>query len=101
MIISSVFTRQADALLRLLSELIEAGDFPIDGVGFQAHLQCDCGGYPPQPGCDNATVIAENMKRFSELGLAVWITELDVAMVRARIAYDLRTVKSIISCRLL
>lgn len=72
---------KADALLRLLTELIEAGNLPIDGVGFQAHLQCDCGGYPPQPGCNNASVIAANMARFSDLGLDVWVTELDVAMV--------------------
>ena len=28
---------------------VQAGT-PIDGIGFQAHLRCDCGNYPPQPG---------------------------------------------------
>ena len=46
----------------------------------QAHLRCDCGNYPPQPGCNNSSVISANMQRFIKLGLKIWVTELDVAM---------------------
>lgn len=74
-------TPKADAVLRFLSEQISNG-VPIDGIGFQAHLQCDCGNYPPQPGCNQSSVISANMKRFIKLGLKVWITELDVAMTK-------------------
>ena len=72
-------TAKADAVLRFLKEQLAAGA-PIDGVGFQAHMRCDCGGHPAQPGCNNATAIAANMRRFTDLGLDVWVTELDVAM---------------------
>ena len=72
-------TPKADAVLRLLTEQLSAGT-PIDGIGFQAHLQCDCRGYPLQPGCNHPAALVANMQRFVNLGLAVWITELDVAM---------------------
>ena len=49
-------TPKADAVLKFLAEQKAAG-VPIDGVGFQAHMRCDCGGPQPQPGCNNATVV--------------------------------------------
>lgn len=64
---------KADAVLRFLSEQLKAGT-PIDGIGFQAHLQCNC------VGCNESSVISANMQRFIKLGLKVWVTELDVAM---------------------
>jgi len=73
-------TAKADAVHRLLKEMLAAG-VPIDGVGFQAHMQCDCMNYPSQPGCNDAAVIAANMQRFIDLGLKVRITEVDVTMV--------------------
>jgi len=73
-------TAKADAVYNFLKEELQAGT-PIDGIGFQAHMSCDCGGYPAQPGCNNASLIAANMQRFVDLGLSVWVTELDVAMV--------------------
>ena len=69
-------TEKANAVYRFLKEQLADGT-PIDGIGLQAHMTCDCVG---QPGCNNATVIAGNMARFAELGLAIWVTELDVAM---------------------
>lgn len=60
-------TRKADALLALVRGLRSAG-VPVDGVGFQSHLEWD--NVPKD--------IAENMRRFSRIGLSVAITELDV-----------------------
>jgi len=73
------FTDKANATYRLLREMLAEG-VPIDGVGFQAHMSCDCMNYPGQPGCDDPAVIGANMQRFIDLGLSVWITELDVTM---------------------
>ena len=67
---------KADAVLRWVSEQRAAG-VPIDGVGFQAHLPCDCAG---MPGCNVTDVVAANMQRFVKAGLHVWVTELDVKM---------------------
>ena len=72
-------TPKADAVLHFISEQLKDGT-PIDGIGFQAHLRCDCANYPPQPGCNQSSVISANMQRFIKLGLKVWVTELDVAM---------------------
>ena len=44
----------------------------IDGMGFQTHLNTV--GYPGK------SVIAADMKRFTDLGLEVYITEMDVAI---------------------
>merc|ERR1711865_15962 len=74
------FTAKANATYRLLKEMLAAG-VPIDGVGFQAHMQCDCMNWPVQPGCDDPVLIGANLQRFIDLGLSVWITELDVTMV--------------------
>ncbi len=43
---------------------------PIDGVGFQMHVEAQ--NYPP------AAQIARNLQRIAELGLAVNISEMDV-----------------------
>lgn len=72
----TTFTKKADAVLRFMKEQLAAGT-PIDGIGFQSHLTCDCA---EQAGCNNASVIEANMRRFINLGLSVWITELDVRM---------------------
>lgn len=73
-------TAKANATYKMLKDMLADG-VPIDGVGFQAHVQCDCMGYPTQPGCHDHTVIGDNLQRFIDLGLSIWITELDVAMV--------------------
>ena len=55
---------------KLVKYLIEQGT-PIDGVGFQFHLE---------PGLDypKSQAIADNFERFAALGLSTHITELDV-----------------------
>jgi endo-1,4-beta-xylanase len=59
---------KSDALYDLVKSLKSQG-VPIDGVGFQAHFDTSI----PFP-----TDMAENMKRFADLGLEVAITEMDV-----------------------
>jgi endo-1,4-beta-xylanase len=59
--------KKSDALYELVKELQSQG-VPIHGVGFQAHLIV---GLVPHD-------LAENMKRFADLGLDVAVTELDI-----------------------
>ena len=68
---------KSDAVLRWLTEQRSAG-VPIDGIGFQAHMQCDC---RAQPGCNSTAAVASNMKRFVDAGMHVWVTEMDVQML--------------------
>ena len=58
------------ALLDLITQLV-AGGVPIDGVGLQMHLFNGA----PAPG-----VVAEMVEAFTDLGLEVAITELDVPL---------------------
>jgi len=60
---------KSDEFYRRAAKLKAAGA-PLDGVGFQAHLNLD--GVPKG--------FEANLKRFSDLGLDVRITELDVAL---------------------
>jgi endo-1,4-beta-xylanase len=62
--------QKSNGLYRLAKGLVEAG-IPIDGVGFQYHATTDK--YP------DADEMADNFRRFEDLGLAVQITEADVA----------------------
>ena len=62
---------KSDALFAWLVDELERGT-PIDGVGFQLHLETD-----DFPGVDS---LRENFRRFAELGLDIYITEMDVAI---------------------
>ena len=62
---------KSDALLEHLARELELGT-PIDGVGFQLHLDTDF-----EPGFDS---LRENFRRFAELGLDIYITEMDIAV---------------------
>ena len=59
---------KSDALYNLVKSLKSQG-VPIDGVGFQAHFDTA----NPFP-----TDMADNLKRFTDLGVEVAITEMDV-----------------------
>ncbi|KAG8924959.1 hypothetical protein FRC02_010073 [Tulasnella sp. 418] len=58
---------KSDAYYKLAKDLLRA-KVPLDGIGLQGHLIT--GTLP--------TTIAENIKRFADLGLEVAITELDI-----------------------
>jgi endo-1,4-beta-xylanase len=58
-----------DHVYALVKRLVDDG-VPIHGVGMQMHIEA--GGYPLDAG------FAEQVKRFTDLGLEVHITELDV-----------------------
>jgi GH35 family endo-1,4-beta-xylanase len=60
---------KSNTLYELVKGYLRDG-VPIDGVGFQAHFGL---GVIPQD-------IAQNLKRFTDLGLEVTITELDINM---------------------
>ena len=61
---------KSDAMYELVRDELARGT-PIDGVGFQMHLRGDF---------DDFASVRENFRRFAELGVEIWITELDVAM---------------------
>lgn len=60
---------KSDSFYLLAKELKERGA-PLDAIGFQAHI-----GFLS---AKNAQEVAENMKRYAELGLDVMFTEMDV-----------------------
>lgn len=62
---------KSDEIYALLKAL-KAKGVPIDGVGFQAHLDST---FSPQQ-----ARMRENLQRFADLGLEVHITELDVQL---------------------
>ena len=63
--------RKSDALYQLIKHLLNSG-VRIDAVGFQGHLHVNRS--------YNWDSIKKNIRRFKDLGLEVYITELDVSM---------------------
>ncbi|MCS7138794.1 MAG: endo-1,4-beta-xylanase [Crenarchaeota archaeon] len=63
--------RKSDGVYNLIKTLLKRG-VPIHGVGFQMHISIER--YP------DPDSLAENIKRFRELGLQVEITEMDVSI---------------------
>jgi endo-1,4-beta-xylanase len=61
---------KADYVYEMIKGMVERG-VPIDGVGFQMHIG------PPNNEAGGADVAA-NLKRFSDLGLEVLISEMDI-----------------------
>jgi endo-1,4-beta-xylanase len=61
---------KSDAIYAHLKELLAKG-VPVHGVGFQAHIQ---------PGDVDIAGFRKNLRRFAELGLEVYVTELDVRL---------------------
>jgi endo-1,4-beta-xylanase len=62
---------KSDGIYRFLKQLKSEG-VPIDGIGFQTHISYD-------QDLPEASLRA-NFKRFSDLGLVIHITEMDVAL---------------------
>ncbi len=71
---------KSDRLLAYVIELRDRG-VPIDGVGFQMHLW-SIGAEPDWPS------IRANFQRFADAGFELYITELDVPIVRTTNATD-------------
>jgi len=61
--------KKSDGIYELVKNLLER-NVPIHGVGFQMHTSLK---RPPNP-----QKVAANIQRLGELGLEVWITEMDV-----------------------
>lgn len=60
---------KSDAIYGMMKEF-KARDVPIDGIGLQMHMNLQA----------NLRSISANIKRFSDLGVQVHITEMDVAL---------------------
>lgn len=65
---------KSDAIYEMAADFRARG-VPLDGVGFQMHLSL--------LGRRNPRRVAENMARFDELGLKVYVSEMDVRTTRA------------------
>lgn len=61
---------KSDATFRLAQRLVN-DNVPIDGVGFQMHVDADLNQYDQ---------VAANFQRIADLGLDVYVTELDVSI---------------------
>jgi len=66
------FNTKSDAMYNLLKKELERGT-PIDAVGFQMHLRSDFTDFGG---------MRDNLQRFADLGLDIYITEFDVTMSR-------------------
>lgn len=64
------YNTKSDGMYNLLKRELDAGT-PIDGVGFQMHLRTSF---------DDFEGMRNNIQRFADLGLDIYITEFDVAM---------------------
>lgn len=67
---AEVINAKSNGIYDLLSGLLSRG-VPIHGVGFQLHITT---------GGINLPSFVQNMQRFADLGLEIYITELDVRM---------------------
>jgi endo-1,4-beta-xylanase len=65
---AEVVNAKSNGIYNLVSGMLSRG-VPIHGVGFQMHI--DLGGI-------NYQSFAQNLQRFADLGLAVFVTEMDV-----------------------
>ncbi len=61
---------KADGMYRLVKRLIDEG-VPLHGVGFQLHIFTDF---------DLQESVRRNFQRFADLGLEIYITELDISL---------------------
>ena len=59
---------KSNAVYNMLADFVNRG-IPVDGVGFQMHLTS---------GGINYSSLVSNMQRFADLGLEIYITEMDV-----------------------
>ncbi len=71
---------KSNGVYNLVKELVDAG-VPIDGVGFQMHLSAEFAPSKQQ--------IIDNITRFTDLGLTVNVSELDVRV--AKLPWDQAT----------
>jgi endo-1,4-beta-xylanase len=72
---SDSINRRSNKLYEIVKGLLEKG-VPIDGVGFQMHL--GLGRSKTSPTVPEMSSIKENFQRFSDLGLELHITEMDI-----------------------
>lgn len=61
---------KADAVYEMIRTMVLTDNVPIDGVGMQMHWELD--------GAPDKEAVAANMARYHELGIEVYITEIDV-----------------------
>lgn len=73
-------TPKSEAMYALIKELVEDG-VPIDGVGFQMHITAEFTEFDE---------FSDNMRRYADLGLDVYVTEFDVKVLNKSDDYPLQ-----------
>jgi endo-1,4-beta-xylanase len=73
---------KSNAAYNMLKDL-KSRNIPVDGIGFQMHLDIQYG--------FDYNDFATNMQRFADLGLEIYITEMDVRVPSSPSAADLQT----------
>ena len=68
---------KSDFIYDMLKGMLERG-VPVDGVGFQAHIGTDGRDTAWEEGRLDSESVRRNLKRFSDLGLEIFITEMDM-----------------------
>lgn len=79
---NEIICPKSDMMYDLAKQLKNEG-IPLDGVGFQMHLRTDLNrskGHGFKTDQEYFDSFSANLKRFSDLDLDVWITELDVSI---------------------
>lgn len=85
---NEIICPKSDKMLELV-KVLQSHNLPLHGIGFQMHINTDCKRTmwkkqtlePGQHDLDDEAYFAsfrENIKRFADLGLEVWITEMSV-----------------------
>ncbi len=74
------FTPKSNAMYALIKEMVEEG-VPIDGVGFQMHITAEFTEFEE---------FSDNMRRYADLGLDVYVTEFDVKVLNKSDDYPLQ-----------
>jgi endo-1,4-beta-xylanase len=70
---ADVVNRKSDAIFAMASDFKKRG-VPLDGIGFQMHLDLSA------KNSNWLASVERNLKRFSDLGLEIHITELDIRL---------------------
>jgi endo-1,4-beta-xylanase len=93
---------KSDRLYELITELIKKKT-PIHGIGFQMHVTTASNSAPFDAGAHiNPESFSKNLRRFADLGLEIYVTEMDVRLKLPTGKYDLESqaqvYKEVIGC---
>jgi endo-1,4-beta-xylanase len=84
-----IICNKSDQMYLMMKNLL-LQKIPIDGVGFQMHLTADDKiSHNPYEDIEYFESFRENLQRFNDLGLEIWVTEFDVKLDEFKYAIQL------------